>query len=54
MCVAKTRQGSFEAVRKAIAALHPYEVPEIVAVPITAGTANYLQWLDQEIVKQEL
>ncbi|MCF6289545.1 MAG: divalent-cation tolerance protein CutA [Desulfobacterales bacterium] len=52
LCIAKTRQGSFEAVREAIGAIHPYEVPEIVAVEITAGSASYLQWLDQEIVKE--
>ena len=53
LCIAKTRQGSFEAVRDAIGAIHPYEVPEIVAMPISAGSAGYLQWLDEEIIIKE-
>jgi periplasmic divalent cation tolerance protein len=28
--------------------LHPYEVPEIIAVPILAGSDNYLRWLADE------
>ena len=28
---------------------HTYEIPEVVAVPIVAGSPNYLNWLDQEL-----
>jgi periplasmic divalent cation tolerance protein len=43
---AKTRADRFDAVAAAIRAQHPYELPEILAVPITDGTADYLAWLD--------
>jgi periplasmic divalent cation tolerance protein len=29
-------------------ALHPYEVPEIIAVPVAAGSASYLAWIASE------
>jgi periplasmic divalent cation tolerance protein len=51
-CWAKTRGGLFSRVEKAIRSSHPYEVPEILAIPITAGSANYLAWLDEEVTPQ--
>jgi periplasmic divalent cation tolerance protein len=47
-CVFKTRQESFGALEQAIRARHPYEVPEIVATPITAGSRDYLAWITDE------
>jgi uncharacterized protein involved in tolerance to divalent cations len=41
----KTRQALFEPARARIRALHAYETPEIVALPIAAGDADYLAWL---------
>jgi periplasmic divalent cation tolerance protein len=46
LCVIKTRADRFEALRARVVALHPYEVPEIVAVPLEAGHAPYLAWID--------
>jgi len=43
----KTRTALYEALERAILARHPYETPEIVQVPITAGSAAYLGWVDQ-------
>jgi periplasmic divalent cation tolerance protein len=48
-CLAKTRRELFEKVETAIRQVHPYEVPEIIAVPITAGSADYLAWLDEAV-----
>jgi periplasmic divalent cation tolerance protein len=45
----KTRSERFEAVRQALVALHPYELPEIIALPIEAGHAPYLAWLDDGV-----
>ena len=45
LLLAKTRAGLFEAVIARIKALHPYELPEIVAQPLTAGFAPYLAWI---------
>ncbi len=47
-CWAKTRGELFDRVEAAIRRIHPYEVPEIIAVPIVAGSAGYLSWLDAE------
>lgn len=30
----------------AVQAVHPYEIPEIIALPILMGSANYLAWID--------
>ena len=43
----KTRGTLFEALRARIVLLHPYDVPEVVATPITAGHVPYLDWIDR-------
>jgi periplasmic divalent cation tolerance protein len=49
LLVIKTRAERFEDLRSAIVAQHPYEVPEIIALPIEAGHAPYLAWLDESV-----
>ena len=44
----KTTRMRYAEVEQAIRALHPYEVPEIVALPIEAGLAAYLRWIADE------
>ena len=51
LCVMKTRSDLFSALEKEIKNIHPYEVPEIVALPIVAGSKSYLQWIDEETIK---
>jgi len=53
MCLMKTRNDLFADLERAIREIHPYEVPEIVAVPIVAGSASYMNWLDNELKKNE-
>jgi periplasmic divalent cation tolerance protein len=48
-CWAKTEEGFYEEVEKAIRAIHPYELPEIVAIPVLRGNAEYLAWLRGEL-----
>ncbi len=48
LCVMKTRRALFAAVRERVLALHPYEVPEIIALPLVEGSAPYLAWLRDE------
>jgi len=45
LCLMKTRLDLFPALRERIAALHPYQVPEIIALPLAAGSAPYLEWV---------
>jgi periplasmic divalent cation tolerance protein len=44
----KTRSGRYPEVEAAIRELHPYELPEIVAVPVRHGFDEYLQWVAEE------
>lgn len=46
LLVIKTRRERFEALREAIVSLHPYDVPEVIALPVEAGHAPYLAWID--------
>ena len=48
----KTRHGAYAALEQAIVALHPYELPEIIAVPITHGLAAYLAWIDESVTNE--
>ncbi len=47
LLLVKTRAALFEAAIARIKAVHPYQVPEIVAMPFTAGFAGYFQWMDE-------
>ena len=44
----KTSATMYSAVEQFIVKHHPYEVPEVIAVPITAGLPAYLQWITDE------
>jgi len=41
----KTTAAYFEALKERVLALHPYELPELVAVPVERGHAAYLDWV---------
>jgi periplasmic divalent cation tolerance protein len=45
LLVIKSSRDLFPALSAAIEKLHPYEVPEVLALPVTAGSQNYLNWL---------
>ncbi len=44
----KTRSALFKELREKILKLHPYKVPEIIALPIFQGYSKYLAWIDKE------
>lgn len=44
----KSSRGRYPALQAAIRANHPYELPEIVAVPVELGLAGYLDWVAAE------
>ena len=50
--VIKTDLGKFEALKTKIQELHSYEVPEIIAIPIIAGSDAYLNWIAQSLSLQ--
>ena len=49
LLVIKSTRELFEKLSGALRAAHSYEVPEIVAVPVVAGSDAYLQWMDGEL-----
>jgi periplasmic divalent cation tolerance protein len=49
LCLIKTRRDFYPRVEQAILELHPYEVPEIVVLPITTGSKTYLAWLEDQL-----
>jgi periplasmic divalent cation tolerance protein len=48
--VLKTDASRWEALCQAVAAHHPYEVPELLALPVERGLDGYLSWLTSEVV----
>jgi periplasmic divalent cation tolerance protein len=49
ICLAKTEATLYTEVEAAIRAAHSYEEPEIVAMPIAAGSRGYLQWISDNV-----
>jgi len=45
----KTTRAGFEALREAVLRLHPYQVPEVIALPVEAGSAPWLAWLMAQV-----
>ncbi len=49
LCTVKTARDRYSAVEAAIRELHPYDEPEILALPILQGSAGYLRWLSEQV-----
>lgn len=49
LLVMKTHQRCYEQLEQTILACHPYEVPEIIALPVVAGSKAYLDWVTQTV-----
>jgi periplasmic divalent cation tolerance protein len=54
LCIAKTRADMYDRVEAAIRAVHTYHVPEILAVPVSAGFKGYLDWMSSELQGTEV
>ncbi|MFC1824249.1 divalent-cation tolerance protein CutA [Thermodesulfobacteriota bacterium] len=48
LCLMKTQNALYHQLDSAIKAIHPYEEPEIIALPIASGSPGYLDWLKRE------
>lgn len=48
LLIAKTIRSKFEELEREVRALHSYETPEILALPLIAGSQPYLDWLTKE------
>jgi len=49
LIIAKTGRDKFAALEREAKKIHSYEVPEIIAMPITSGSGSYLTWIDNSI-----
>ena len=49
LCLIKTTSATYDDLEAAIREMHSYEVPEIVAVPLCAGSSDYLDWLKGQV-----
>jgi periplasmic divalent cation tolerance protein len=49
LLIAKTSRDLFDALKLELEKLHPYDIPEVIALPIVAGSENYLHWLAQNL-----
>jgi len=48
LLVIKTVEGRLEALTERVRALHPYDLPEVLALAVAGGSADYLAWLRGE------
>ena len=48
LLIAKCRAARLDAIIARVKALHSYEVPEVIALPVTGGNPAYLKWLEEE------
>jgi periplasmic divalent cation tolerance protein len=48
MCLAKTEAGQYDSLESLVKENHPYSVPEILALPISTGNREYLDWIKAE------
>ena len=49
LAVIKTTRERFEAMRTRLVELHPYDVPEVIALPVEGGHAPYLAWVSGSV-----
>jgi periplasmic divalent cation tolerance protein len=49
LLIVKTTRGKFAELEREVRALHSYETPEIVAIPIVTGSQPYLDWLSESL-----
>ena len=49
LLVIKTRQSAYQDLEKRVVELHPYDVPEVLAITINSGFKQYLKWMDANV-----
>jgi periplasmic divalent cation tolerance protein len=52
LCLMKTSSQLYKEVEALLLKEHPYEVPEIIALPISIGSPSYMKWLEEELAKE--
>ena len=49
LLIVKTQKSKFPKLAKFVASMHSYEIPEIIALEISAGNRAYLKWIDDSL-----
>jgi periplasmic divalent cation tolerance protein len=49
LIVFKTQKSRLAALEKLVLAKHPYDTPEILALPLSAGARKYLEWIEKSV-----
>lgn len=49
LCLIKTRADAYDRLEAALLEVHPYDTPEILAVPVERGLASYVNWVASEV-----
>ncbi len=52
LMIIKTREDRFNNLERRVKELHPYSVPEIIALPIVRGSHDYLKWIDETLERE--
>ena len=53
LLIIKTKKSLYSKLEGEILNLHPYDVPEIIALPVAAGNVKYLEWLSAETASDQ-
>jgi len=53
LLIIKTHSAVFDTLQDSIRKLHPYELPEVIAVPITDGLPEYLDWISTALAQPQ-
>lgn len=51
LLLAKTTRAGYPALEARLLALHPYDTPEVIALPVAAGARAYLDWVADSVTK---
>tara|TARA_B100000530_G_C15694355_1_gene383432 strand:- start:226 stop:558 length:333 start_codon:yes stop_codon:yes gene_type:complete len=54
LLILKTTSTALQALTAKVVELHPYECPEVIALPITDGHSDYLSWIAQNVGSQRI
>jgi periplasmic divalent cation tolerance protein len=52
MLVMKTTRLRYRKLEQKIKKLHPYEVPEVIAIPLICGSSQYIEWVTREVTNK--
>jgi len=53
LMTAKTLSSKFAEIEREVIKLHSYETPELLAIPLSAGSGPYLEWLNASVTAKE-